>query len=185
MGWGKRGQNLADAFFVKEKRPLAILSTFQHFHPHWIKVLFCIWKEPGIMHLKLDYHHPAGFQVFPTKAFTSVPSFASSSFSFLSQLSFWGPFSPLNYSLGKHLPCSRIAQMDNLLLIVLMNHWLLLSPSQWLTASITASIQHLQPRLSLFLLSPKCDSLLVLHLEETIASLGQRPNQRHCDYGCQ
>lgn len=104
------------------------------------------------MHLKLDYRHPTSFQVFPTKAFTSVPSFALSSVPFLSPLRFWGPFSSLNYSLGEHLPCSRTVQPDNLLLIVLRNHGLLLSPSQWLTASITASIQHLQPNLSLFLL---------------------------------
>lgn len=31
------------------------------------------------MHLKLAYRHPASLQVFPTKALTSVPSFASSS----------------------------------------------------------------------------------------------------------
>lgn len=109
------------------------------------------------MCLKLAYRHPASLQVLLTKALTS---FASSSgfgcfFFSLSALSFWGPFSPLNYSLGEHLPCSGIAQPDNLLLIVLRNHGLLLGHSQWLTASITASIQPLEPILPLNLLLPK------------------------------
>lgn len=127
------------------------------------------------MCLKLAYRHPASLQVLPTKAFTSVPSFASSSvFTFLSGLSFRGHSAPWIIVWGaSSLPSNR--SPGQFALNCLTESWAAFG--SFLATNCIYYSFHSASSASSFLFPPssqKHASLLALHLDETTAALDQR-----------
>lgn len=126
------------------------------------------------MRLKLAYRHPASLQVLPTKAFTSVPSFASSSvFSFPSALSFRGHSAPWIIVWGaSSLPSDRSA--GQFAFNCLTESWAAFG--SFLATNCIYYSFHSASSAPSFLFptsSQKRASLHALHLEETSAPLGQ------------